>query len=475
MAIPGTNSNAIQNPDGTWDILDVPVCHEGVIPRFGRNGEKVDDWQVTVAWFHQIIQTHAMREREGYMGRSFIDHHAAAEKSQPDAGFLRPNAVGSIMFKGERIAALMANLVSIPDKVYREWIKSGRMPYRSIESLRAESGFVDGLALMPTRPPHFQLPMLTIGSETPLAVSSGTPPPSSLPVEAVACASSEQAQAAILRSVNMAEIKGEKKPDEEGRDDSPIEEGAEAPIEEAPAEGEAPAEAPAEEAAPEEAAAPSAPWAEMIESLKAVEVAAEDIPSFVAELMAFVDTLETPDQGGDEFSEEPIIEEASVDETPIAEQPVAAGGASARIIKAEALATAAKAESSAIKKDLATRDAVDAACMKLADYNLGSDPKAHLMAKAKEHGVYGLALYVETVIAHAPRSPGISAEGDDLGHAPLTDLPDEVMAYTEPAQREAALVALRSWRQQEDAGWPMEGRNLKSAINREVRRIGAGS
>ena len=438
MSIPGTNSTAVKNPDGTWNVMDVPIVHEGSIPRFSRNGEKVDEWEVTRDWMQQIISVHAMREREGYMGRSFVDHHGASEKSQPDAGYIRPTRIGTITIEGERKDALMADLIAIPDEVYQTWIKTSRMPYRSIESLVAESGFVDGLALMPTRPPHFQLPMLTIGNEV---VPGGTRPAVPQHMEAVACASASQAEAAVRRTRMSKWLKAmdekKKKDLEEGRDESPI------------------AKSETGDSEPSEDSAPS-------------EVAAEDIPAFVAELRGFADSLEGTDEVGEEFDAEPVMEDSGMTDQPVAEQPMSASRA--EIAKAEAKADAAAADAREVRKMIAMRDAVDDAVDRLADYNLGSNPKAHLMAKAKEHGIYGLNLYVETVIAHAPKSPG-SAHGDgEVNDIALADLPKEVMAYTEPNERAAALRAYSRWQEQERAGWDMGSRSLTATIDREIRR-----
>lgn len=452
MAIPGTNSTAIQNPDGTWDILDVPIVHVGSIPRFNAAGERVDEFSTDEAWFQNVLAAHQQGESDAYMGRVFLDHHDHQAGSQPDSGFLRPRRIGPITVKGARVQALFADIVAVPDEVYQTWIKAGRVPYRSIESREAESGWIDGLALMATRSPHYQLPMLTIGREI-QRVPGGTREPMAARAMAVACSTSERA-VAILRaeeSTMPEEPKDEGKAKDEPKDE------------------------PKGDKKDEKKSKPASGWKSAFETFKATEIALDEIPDAVAAIREFADSLETSAGGG--MIEEPPFEETPATETPVAEQEptmAKAGTPNDRLIRAEALAAAASSRAAAIEAEMARRDAVDKAVLELQEYSLGSDPRAVLMAKAKEHGLQGLALYVSTIKAHGRKSPG---PGGAVGipDQQVTDLPKEVMAYTQPAEREVALKAFARFRQMEQAGYPTGDLSLAGMIRRDIQKMGLNS
>lgn len=446
MKIPGTNTTAIQNTDGTWDLFDVPIVHDGSIPRFNRHGEKVDEFATDPEWFSKVLATHHRALSEGIMGRAFIDHHDDDGGSRPDAGWIRPRRIGKIRVGGKVKAALFSDIVSMPDDVYQTWIKTGRLCYRSIESRVAETGWIDGLALMATRPPHYRLPMLTIGREV---VPDGTSLRGSEGVAAVACETTEQAYAiwANLRETDMA--------DETKKDDA----------------------APESTSNDSESKGSNSGWKSMLERLKSVKVEAEDIPEFVAALREFADSM---DQGSEEEAEieepESPTPEPPGEEGPVAEQDLEetfASKVSNRVIQAEAKALAADARSAKIEREIKIRDAVDKAADDLSDFNIGSDPKAVLRAKAEEYGLKGLALFVETIKANAPRSPGLGDNSQDVSVEDMDDLPAEVMAFTDPGDREIAVKAYRRLTEQAHMGFDVSHRNLKGMIHRDIRRARA--
>ena len=501
MGIPGTGSTAVQNPDGTWNILDVEIVHEGEIPRYNAAGAHVDDFPVTTAWMRKVIGVHAQRETEGYMGRAFIDHHSLAEGSQPDAGFIRPKRIGMVTVHGSSKAALFADLISVQDDVYQEWIAKGRVPYRSIESLVAERGFIDGLALMPTRSPHFELSMLTIGDEV---VPDGTSPAPVPSERLVACASSARASVIFNQESSMATIltgskngkainvevdaetlrallktpdavkaalaaakterrakamKPEDEKDEEDKDETPV------------AKGEGESESEESESSESTESSDSGGWSAKFEALKAVKIAAEDIPEFIAALREMADALEPDGAGVDEGMDE--IEE--IDPTPIAEQEeqLPAGmTASKRIANAESMAAAANVTANALRDKITMGEAVSDAVDSLSEYNLGSDPKGTLAAFASKNGLKALALHVETIKAHAMPSPGLEGMGKGSGRTQedMADLPEEVLHFTNPSDRAVAIQAHRSFQEQAALGFTMGTRNLKRTVARAVER-----
>lgn len=448
MAIPGTNSTARQNPDGTWDVLDVPVIHDGKINRYNGAGEKVDEFTTDAKWFRHVLSVHAKAESEGRLGRAFLDHHEDDESgSQPDAGYIRPQRIGELVVDGDALPALFCDIVSIPDDVYQSYVKTGRLAGRSIESLVSESGWIDGLALMPTRPAHYTLPILTIGDEV---VSVGTPDARREPLAAVACASKERALRIYAKEPQMAD---EQKKDDEQDEGNPVAKG----------EGEGGDKGSESEGG----GGTTSGWKSKLDALKACNLTAEEIPEVVAAITEFATSLETP-AGDSEVVDDDI---ATMDDSPIAEQEAApeelmAKGSSAAVIKAEAMAAAALAKAQATEDEMALRDAIDAAVVELADKHPSLSDRAVLRAKAKTHGLDGMKMYVETLKAHAVSNPGINGARPPESH--VEDIPDEVNAYTDHADREVALGTWKRIKAHASAGFDMDGISLKGAIKRDI-------
>lgn len=435
MGLPGTSSSAIQNPDGTWDVLDVPIVPHGAVPLYDRDGQHVDDFPTTREWFQKVITTHRQKERgEGYMGRAFLDHHDDDGNSNPDAGFLRPTRVGTVKANGKMLDTLFIDLVSVPDDIYQNWIKTGRMPYRSIESYVPEDAFIDGLALMATRKPHFQMPMLTIGEEVPYVPSGNE---SSIPAvaAAIACASSERA-IALFKESPMPE--DDKKDDDEKAKAKAMEEGEET--------------AKGTDEGGEEMSLSGI-------NLSSIKATAEEWGAFIAEAQAIAGAL-----GGDGDMAEP-------DSTtePVAEQDVAMSASKKSELRAVAAADMSNAKVQALERRMDTKEAVNAAVDSLSGFNIGSDPRAILSAHAKKHGINGLAFYVSTVKAGYTPAPG-SDEAEALDAPEVDTLPKEVMAYTDPTERGLAVAAHRDYEVQVKAGWPMGKRSLANTIQRAVAR-----
>jgi len=436
MPIPGTDSTAIQNPDGTWDVLDVPIVHEGTIPRYDGSGAHVDDFPITTEWMSASIVKARQREAEGYMGRSFVDHHESGPASQPDAGFVRPTRVGTVISDGQTLPALFANLVGIPNEEYQAYVKTGRVPYRSVESLHAESCFIDGLALMPTRSPHFKLPMLTIGTEQPYgSVPGGTRPGSVERVGAVACASAGHAKTARTRYGSPAMTKP-KKPALKAQDDEPEKKKPDGDEPEAKAGKLSEIDLDSAEGTLEEWLALLASVQEKVEGMKPGEPNAD------------TEVVEQPQPMGAAGKSK-----ASVGYNPALE---------ARLIAAEARIDEYDAEKE--------RDALLTAADKtLRTKNLGSDRKATLRAQFDKGGASGLAGFVE---AYKQMPDTETGDPDDVpGMTALSsDLPEEVEEYTNPTDRRVAMQAAARFNEQKAGGFPMGDRSLKATIARDVLR-----
>jgi len=431
--VTGTRSHARQRPDGSWDVFDVPIVHEGGIPRFNAKGERVDDFEITPEWMRKAIEVHALRESEGYMGRAFIDHHTDDGLSQDDAGWIRPRRLAELQIEGSPVLALYADIVGIPDWTYRDRVRSGRVPYRSIESLNVASAFIDGLALMPTAAPHFKLPMLTIASETERGASEtehGWPTSGAL----VACGLADQAVRAHSRRHAMSETTKGAGENTTGGEDKPKS------------------------------------WKDAFEALRSIEVPAEDIPEFVALLTEFAGSLSAASEKKDGEDGSRNGDEVIADQ----KNPTKAAEPTEAVVKAQAKADAAEAKAAAVEQEMQLRDAVDEAARELEGYNLGSEPRKTIMARAREHGVKGLKLYVETVKAYGQKSPG-PAGGQDLPAASGSDgeLPAEVLAVTDPDDRAIAIKTHRRIAGLAKAGYPTDNLSLAGAIKRDIARARA--
>ena len=160
-SLPGGEYESIQNSDGSWNILDVPI--------FAEHDVRTGDGQIHIGrkWMLQALEVAQIREREDrYLPPLHIHHHGTGRDTQL-AGFFRLKEVRRSTYQGRPIWTTFADLVAVPEKVYEE-IKRGRLPYRSVEIHRVSLPSIDSLAIMPDSVPFFRLPMLTVGEENPV-------------------------------------------------------------------------------------------------------------------------------------------------------------------------------------------------------------------------------------------------------------------------------------------------------------------
>jgi hypothetical protein len=163
-SLPGGEYEAIQNPDGSWNILDVPI--------FAEHKVQTPDGKIHIGkdWMLAALESAKNREADDrYLPPLHIHHHGTGRDTKL-AGFFRLKDVQETMYQGKEIWATFADLVSVPDKIYRE-IKRGRLPYRSVEIHRVSTPSIDSLAIMPDVVPFFRLPMLTVGEEKPIELA----------------------------------------------------------------------------------------------------------------------------------------------------------------------------------------------------------------------------------------------------------------------------------------------------------------
>ncbi len=168
---PGVGYRATQNPDGTWNVYDVPIFAEYEDER--RRPDKV-----TRKWLSNALAKFQARASEGYLPPLHVYHHQfpnGESRQTIPAGHYRLTRTGPIVYEGNVIQALFADYVDVPPAIYAD-MKAGGLPYRSVEfgaaHFDADNAEVDSLALLPDEVPFFRLPLLRIGSETPAAMSA---------------------------------------------------------------------------------------------------------------------------------------------------------------------------------------------------------------------------------------------------------------------------------------------------------------
>jgi hypothetical protein len=159
-SLPGGRYAWVDNLDGTYNILDVPILAE--LPA-GTFPHPVNKDPVDRAWMERAIAKAKQREDEGHVGSVHVHHHGAGAEVV-EAGRLLLDHVGRLTYDGQERDALFAHILRIPKATFDE-IRAGKLPYRSIEGEPWDKCEVVSLAIMPTETPYFRLPMLTLGSE----------------------------------------------------------------------------------------------------------------------------------------------------------------------------------------------------------------------------------------------------------------------------------------------------------------------
>ena len=149
-----------RNPDNTYNVLMVPIMtslHANEFPS-PTNLKPIDR-----TWLQAAIDKANLREAEGHFGSVHENHHGSG---LPDvyAGKLQLWEIGSIDYNGERRDCLYANLLRVPEVIFKR-MQTGELVYRSIEGISWENPEIVSLALMATETPFWRLPMLTLGEE----------------------------------------------------------------------------------------------------------------------------------------------------------------------------------------------------------------------------------------------------------------------------------------------------------------------
>lgn len=146
---------ADRNPDGTWNLRDVPI--------FVARGRYTEEW------CRAAVAKDAVRRTENHAAPLHVNHHEFTGNPSEaiavqEAGLLALKRVDQIVYEGEKLPAVFADFLAVPPKVYQR-IKARRLRYRSVEILNPNRPEISSCALLSHDVPALKLPMLTVGEE----------------------------------------------------------------------------------------------------------------------------------------------------------------------------------------------------------------------------------------------------------------------------------------------------------------------
>lgn len=149
--------------DGYFTLFDVPLVSE--MPK-GTKGAPED---VDKAYLEGLVTVAQERYNLGnYCGRSFKGHHKDIELKAPEfVGYVLPNRVGQYKLEddGGKLVDRWTAFGNIKvNTAAFEQIRKGELPGTSVE-LPWSKKRISGVALLGSRPPHFEYANLTLGEE----------------------------------------------------------------------------------------------------------------------------------------------------------------------------------------------------------------------------------------------------------------------------------------------------------------------
>lgn len=150
---------AVQNADGTWNILDVPFFASHTMRKEEGGHEIGADWQ------RKSVKKALDRwEQDGYLAPLIVNHHSLFGDVFAGGHFL-PTRVGSAKVNGEEVDCTFTDLLYVREDVYAAY-RRGELPYLSTEFIYAREEHLH-LSALDTEAPFFKFPLITIGEETP--------------------------------------------------------------------------------------------------------------------------------------------------------------------------------------------------------------------------------------------------------------------------------------------------------------------
>ena len=161
--LPGGAYRAKQNPDGTWNVFDVPIF--ATTTMIAKDGET--EVEFTEDWLQGAVKS-AQRafSEDRYLSPLHVNH-TSDPRGKRSAGFFLLKTVRDFTFEEETVPTVFADFLFVPGDVYED-MRRGRLPYVSIEANDVRAGAVSSCALMPDTVPHHKFPLFTIGVEEPV-------------------------------------------------------------------------------------------------------------------------------------------------------------------------------------------------------------------------------------------------------------------------------------------------------------------
>lgn len=156
LPVTGGQYRTSETEDGYVVVHDVPLF--GELPAWDRGNPE----DIGRDWHERAVERADQQVEEQHLPRAFVRHHDELGIAAPDpAGFVRPHSVGALRMQGRRQSCMMGDLYLKPH--IAEQIRTNDLPYLSVEiSPDWDKPEVLGVALLPTEPPHFPLPMITL-------------------------------------------------------------------------------------------------------------------------------------------------------------------------------------------------------------------------------------------------------------------------------------------------------------------------
>lgn len=146
---------AAANPDGTFNVFDVPVFAE--VPAGSRRGVKET---IGTEWMLAAVERDKMRRGEGYRAPVHIGHHEPGV-TPTRAGSFRLVRVGKTTYEGREVDCVFADFENLTPEAFAA-IQRGELPYRSVEILNAADTEINSIALLSSEVPHFRFPNLAV-------------------------------------------------------------------------------------------------------------------------------------------------------------------------------------------------------------------------------------------------------------------------------------------------------------------------
>lgn len=378
----GGKYTATQNADGTWNILDVPIC--GEVPA----GEKFAKSDVDKAWLQKAVDKHLIRFKEGFEAPLHIHHHGTEKETIP-AGTFIPRRVGKIQHSGETSNAIFADLTHIPANVFSE-IEAGKFPYISVELGSWDDGEFTSCSLLDDERPYFAFPKVTVGTKVYSFTAEAERIAKPAGVAVAFRATGTDGRGLILCKFGG----GIKLADDEDKDEA-------AKDKDRPAFGkdksEDSDESDDEEKPTEVDQNPAVEGGDVMAILKQLLVTT----NLIAKNLSGVGGVAAQDDDKDDENEAPVEQEKPMSDEKDKERPAASKDSE---IKLQARVDALEADRDERKQQDAIKARADAAVVALKGWHINDKMRSRIQAFAAE-GQKQLDLYVESIKADVPKDP----------------------------------------------------------------------